>query len=290
MTTDYRRDGFAGQRMRVLPPPLVREALQRPLAGRLLVTDCGYFPHARHHRRVRRAGTSSAIVMICTEGAGWLTTPEGTFAVGPRQLLVVHPGVPHAYGADEEAPWSLWWLHAEGHDVDGLLAAARLTPANPVMGLSDPTQACALVSDMISAYDVDYSPASLLAASGAGWRLLSSLPVERRWTERHDRPALRALDVLRQRLPARVSVAELAAAVGISPSHLASVFKAETGYGVVAYQNRLRLSQACELLVATDAPIADIAHEVGYEDEFYFSRQFRRVNGSSPREYRRRVR
>lgn len=76
----------------------------------------------------------------------------------------------------------------------------------------------------------------------------------------------------------------------VMPSHLASVFKAETGYGVVAYQNRLRLSQACELLVATDAPIADIAHEVGYEDEFYFSRQFRRVNGSSPREYRRRVR
>lgn len=287
MSVDFRRDGFVGQRMRVLPPPLVGAALSEPLTSRLLVTDCGHFPHAARHRRVRKHGLPTAIVMVCTEGSGWVTTPHGTFPVAPRRLVVVHPGLPHAYGAAEAAPWSLWWFHAAGTDLADLLTAARLTPANPVLSLHDPAGASQLIQDMVDAYDIDYSTPGLLAAAGAAWALLSKLPAERRRVEAHTTPALRALTVLRERMPQRTSVSELAAAVGISTSHLANVFKAETGYGVVAYQNRLRVSQATELLATTSLPIGEIAARVGFDDEFYFSRLFRRVNGVAPRHYRR---
>jgi AraC-like DNA-binding protein len=55
------------------------------------------------------------------------------------------------------------------------------------------------------------------------------------------------------------------------------------------YVKRLRMARARELLLTTDRSIADIAGEVGYPDQFYFSRQFRAVAGSSPRHFRRRV-
>jgi AraC-like DNA-binding protein len=42
------------------------------------------------------------------------------------------------------------------------------------------------------------------------------------------------------------------------------------------------------LLLTTDLGVAEIAAEVGYDDAFYFSRQFRAVNGVSPRQFRER--
>lgn len=58
-----RAEGFAGQRLQVLPRPLVAQALRRPATARLVVTDCGYFPGPRstavndHVARPRRSSS-----------------------------------------------------------------------------------------------------------------------------------------------------------------------------------------------------------------------------------------
>jgi hypothetical protein len=46
-------EGFAGQRMLVVPRATVAKALQHPVTGKLLITDAGYFPHAARHGRKR---------------------------------------------------------------------------------------------------------------------------------------------------------------------------------------------------------------------------------------------
>ena len=81
----------------------------------------------------------------------------------------------------------------------------------------------------------------------------------------------------------------LAADVGFSTSHFSARFHAVTGFSATEYVKRLRMARARELLLTTDRGIADIAAEVGYPDQFYFSRQFRAVAGSSPRHFRQRV-
>jgi AraC-like DNA-binding protein len=49
------------------------------------------------------------------------------------------------------------------------------------------------------------------------------------------------------------------------------------------------MARARQLLITSDHTVAEIAASVGYQDPFYFSRQFRAVNGVSPREFRARV-
>jgi AraC-like DNA-binding protein len=46
------------------------------------------------------------------------------------------------------------------------------------------------------------------------------------------------------------------------------------------------MARARELLLTTDESVASIAAAVGYSDPFYFTRQFRRVNGASPTSFR----
>jgi AraC family transcriptional regulator len=84
-----------------------------------------------------------------------------------------------------------------------------------------------------------------------------------------------------------VSLTELAAALGISPSQLSRRFRAVRGTTPVAYLRDLRLQKARELLTETDQTLQVIAEHTGYRSAFYLSRVFSAQTGQSPSEYRR---
>lgn len=224
--------------------------------------------------------------MVCTDGRGWLQVPQGRVEVEGGHLILIPAGVPHEYGAEDETPWSLWWMHVTGSAVDELAEHTGISPARPVVRLRDPHRLVSLVDEALRHMEHGSQPAHLRAASGAAWHLLSLVALEgRAGTSRTD-PVLLAQQLLRDRLPERTSVTQLAGLVGLSPSHLAALFKRATGYGILEYQTRQLMTLACELLTSTDRPIATVARDVGYEDPYYFSRQFHKIQGISPRDFR----
>jgi AraC-like DNA-binding protein len=278
-------DGFPGQRMLVLPRPLVRDALQRPGTAHLVVTDCGYFPEAESHGRRRATGIPQAVVFICTRGRGWAETDDGRFTVSAGEAVVLPPGRPHAYGADPDDPWTLWWMHVQGRDLPEFLTAAGITTRSPVRSLSDVYRAVALVGEALEWMERDTSPASLLGAAGAAWHLMAQLATDRAPGSRHD-VLDRAAAYIRETVDEPVSIAALAGMARVSPSHFSALFKAQFGFPVRQYQTQVRMARARELLDTTDQPVATVAATVGYPDSFYFARQFKRVHGLSPLRYR----
>lgn len=286
----YLRDGFPGQRLHVLPAPLIHEALRRPPTTRLLVTDAGYFPHAAMHGRVRRTGAGQTIVIMCAGGAGWCELDGVRHEVGTGQLLLIPARTPHRYYADATDPWSIWWLHLTGADVADLVEAIGLTAAKPVAGLGDPVAAFALVESICDSLERDETWASLIAAAGSGWSLLARLAAERQRRSGDTEPLRLVQDHLRQHLTAPVRLPELAELAGFSTSHFSARFRAFTGYSVIEYVKRLRMARARQLLITSNQTIAEIAGAVGYPDAFYFSRVFRTVNGVSPSTFRARAR
>lgn len=78
----------------------------------------------------------------------------------------------------------------------------------------------------------------------------------------------------------------LASRVSLSPPYFASLFKQYTGHTLAEFVNRRRIERAKELLYSTNLQVYQIADEVGYKDSFYFSRQFRRIAGMTPSEFR----
>jgi signal transduction histidine kinase/AraC-like DNA-binding protein len=79
---------------------------------------------------------------------------------------------------------------------------------------------------------------------------------------------------------------QLADAVGVSEDHLSRAFHRELGIGVWDFLNRYRIHKAKELLKATSLPVGDIAEKVGYSDQSYFCRVFRKLSGLSPQAFR----
>ena len=71
-----------------------------------------------------------------------------------------------------------------------------------------------------------------------------------------------------------------------SPAYLGRLFKKETGVSFNDYLRNTRVHAACDMMESTDLPINDIAQKCGYNDPYYFSKQFRQVMELSPTDYR----
>ncbi|GAB3536726.1 hypothetical protein GCM10027403_18370 [Arthrobacter tecti] len=197
------------------------------------------------------------------------------------------PGHPHAYGADEEEPWTLWWLHVTGRDLDEFLDAADMTMSAPVRDLPDLYGIVALVAEVVQRMERDTTNASLLAAAGAAWHVMALLASARSTSSSTRNEVIdEAAAYLRAHFLERTSVARLAVRANLSPSHFAALFAKQIGVPVLRYQTQLRMARARELLDTTGYSIARVGELAGYPDGFYFSRQFREVHGMTARQYR----
>ncbi|HAT09470.1 MAG TPA: AraC family transcriptional regulator [Planctomycetes bacterium] len=278
-----RPEGFAGQRLVVVPPPAVAEALRRAPTGELLPTDCGLFPAAVGHERRRPRGCDQLILIACLRGHGWVELAGRRHAVGAGRLVAIPPGEAHAYGADAEHPWTILWIHLAGRQVHPWLARLGLTSTAPLRDLPNSEVVAARFEAVLSALERGVAGDDLLLAAGAAWHLLATLAAAGRGAQRGIDAAL---DLMRERLDGHLPVVELAAVAGLSPSRFAARFRTQVGCPPLEYHLRLRLRRAAALLESGDASIASVAAAVGYTDPFYFSRRFRAVYGLSPSAWR----
>ncbi len=95
-----------------------------------------------------------------------------------------------------------------------------------------------------------------------------------------------ALAFLESRLDRPVAIDDLAAVANMSPSTLNRSFHRTVGCSPVDYHLKLRIDRAADLLAGSRLSITGIAEMTGFFDSNYFSRQFRRRRGISPRDYR----
>lgn len=84
-----------------------------------------------------------------------------------------------------------------------------------------------------------------------------------------------------------ISIEQLARIVKVSPSYFIELFKKTYGVSAIDYVTQVRIRRAKQLLSRTDSKLKDIARQVGYRDEYYFSRRFKHATGIPPTEYAR---
>ena len=95
-----------------------------------------------------------------------------------------------------------------------------------------------------------------------------------------------AVHVIQSDLARPLDVEEMARSLQMSASHFIRTFKAQVGYSPLAYQTRLRIERAKDLLRNTSLRVSEIAAQIGYQNPMYFSSTFKKHTGMTPLEYR----
>lgn len=84
-----------------------------------------------------------------------------------------------------------------------------------------------------------------------------------------------------------VTLSQLADAAGCNSQYLCRFFREITGLSPIRYLITYRIEQSCLMLLETTKTVLEISLDCGFDNVSYFIRQFRRLKGCTPKEYRR---
>lgn len=96
----------------------------------------------------------------------------------------------------------------------------------------------------------------------------------------------KAIDYIKSHYMQKLTLEDVARAVFLSPAYFSRVFREETGYPFSAYLNKTRIEESKRLLRNEHINLADIAGMVGYEDQSYFTKVFKKMTGMTPLKFR----
>jgi AraC family transcriptional regulator, arabinose operon regulatory protein len=226
---------------------------------------------------------------FCRSGRGWARLRGRTFEVTAGQLLWVNCHHPHAYGADRSDPWELDWIRVEGTPMDRTwkMLAADTLPVFEAMDMPRCSSTLESIFDLMVKQDTAHAAwiharVSTIIALASDSRQRMPPP------EHHDLslPMEKVMQHLRLYYHKPLRVSELAELAGMSPSHFNRVYRAAIGASPIDWLRHYRIGQAKRRLIESSDPIKDIARQVGYTDQFYFSKDFKRFTGMPPTAFR----
>lgn len=287
------QDGFSGQRALVLPLQIIQDCKREPLYAALYITDIGYYPDARNHFRERTESIPQYVFIYCVEGRGWFSIQGKTCKVVKNQFFILPAGVPHAYGADEDEPWTIYWIHYSGSLAQAYSANLYEPKDIPPHVNSRISERIALFEEIFRILGMGYSKENLLYSSSVFHCFLGSLRFIRQYRQQQHTEIAQldvidaAIHFIKENIEKKITISELAHHVGYSPSHFVALFCARVGYSPIAYFNQLKIQRACQLLDLTDMKVNQVCYKVGIKDCYYFSRLFRKEMGISPSAYKR---
>ncbi|WP_025091096.1 helix-turn-helix domain-containing protein [Brucella intermedia] len=217
-------------------------------------------------------------------------------------LVLIGPDLPHTWASreklDEAKPHValVFWFRREW--IDGLTGGSvELAPIRRL--ISDARTALAFDPALGRRLSADFEA---LFLHPPAQRLIGLLTILARLAEERTRQPLssvipqqhvgdrsridRVLVHIHKHYHAPLRMEELAEIAFLSISGLHRLFQRHTQMSVSEYVIALRIGESCSRLSGTNQPIQHIAAEVGYASLANFNRQFRRLRGMSPREYR----
>lgn len=287
-----KRDGFPGQMFYVIPEKILELVKQKPLISDLYITDIGYYPGAKNHFRERKDGIPQSILIYNTDGKGFIRIGERIYELEADHFFLIPSNVPHLYYADQDDPWSIYWVHFTGSKA-GLFTKEVMQPISIERNISSRvSERIALFDEIFRNLDRGYSIETLEYINLCLYHLLASFFHIDQFCLKNESRAKdyvgKSISFMLENLNKNLKLEEIASAIQLSVSHYSRIFADRTGHSPIDYFIQLKIQKSCRLLDNTNLSIAEIARESGFDDQFYFSRLFRKVMNMSPRDYRKR--
>ncbi|MBP1905143.1 AraC-like DNA-binding protein [Paenibacillus turicensis] len=229
-----------------------------------------------------------------TEGTGWIRINGEEYYPEPGQLVLMPEDVVQSYSVAEGQPYQKYWCHFNARI--GHLEAFRQLRIPYICTVVDYGRTEKVFAELVQ-YANSEEVCSGLLAKVKLMELLSYYLLElaegqmgKEQITIRNRTATTWLEPLlqyiRDHLDQDLTIQELATQVCLHPNYFIRMFKEQMGVPPIQYITRVKMERAKELLMQTEGSISEVACQVGFQDYFHFSKQFKKLVGMAPTEYR----
>lgn len=279
-------EGFKGERMIVLPTEAFQDYVEHPQVRRMYLTDVGFFPEAKNHYRERKDGIEEYILIYCTEGNGVIRVEGREYRLGPNEAFCIPRFRGHRYWACEDNPWSILWVHFKGDDTryfpldeKKVITFSSVHEGNRMMFLFEL---------LFRVLDGNYTLGNFIYISQVLSLILAEIYQREKQhsTQEQNRHVTKVVRYMYKHIYENLTLEEIAEEFELSKSYLNAIFQKYTRHSPVDFFINLKMKEACKILRSSDLYIYQVAQKLGYADQYYFSRIFKKVVGISPKEYK----
>jgi AraC family transcriptional regulator of arabinose operon len=243
-------------------------------------------------------GIPGWIMLYTLEGEGVLDTGVRQLPIRPGNMVLFEPGAVFSYyRAPAASTWGHYWIAFQAEAAwREWMSWPRVGPHIGYLAIVEPEHAAAhaAIQDNLEQLNQSFLSLSPMKVELEHnlleqliLRMCNLLP-----SGSHagiDSRIAKAQVFIESNYDRVFTLKEVAAAVNISASRLAHLFKDQTGLTILEWRDEKRMMTAAQLLRGSRTPISAIAEKVGYVDAPYFSRTFKRLIGCTPKQYRSRT-
>lgn len=230
-------------------------------------------------------------ILFSSGGNGFLTYDNQTVPVSEGDFFFLPAGYPHEYYS-ENPKWEVWWVAFDGYACTHILSQFQMT--KPVV--IRPQESSALQRICYKMYSAqktdkmycDYSCSGYVYDYLIEFHHFMDSKLNKLRNERN-KLLLPVLNYIDDNFRSDFPLTALADLAGITPQHLCRVFKETMNMRPVEYLTQKRLSEAKRLLQRNEQSISEIAVLSGFTDVRYFSTVFKKHEGMTPMDYKKRI-
>lgn len=203
--------------------------------------------------------------------------------INAGELLVMRPGTKYRYRSEKGSGLNYLWLHFTGYEAEKTVEKASV-PLNKICF-------CGNIGSVIECWkrlytefilnDEHFEEATILILKEI--LIAFSRAVN---NKRKKNRLLKSTMYIHENYQKKINIEALALMENLSLSHYRALFTQMFGESPVEYIISRRIDAAIYMLESSDKKLSEISSLVGYNDVYYFGRQFKRKIGVSPGKYR----
>lgn len=231
--------------------------------------------------------------LIFVMGKGSITIEKKRHQVNGGMLLYICPNVLHSIEIETETPGSFLSVHFSYARVNfndsrwEISSQMEGFPLPPAQELKDYYPIYEGFKKLVDSWNVKL-PGYEFISRTYFQQLLITIYQNIRNKNRNYGVSLKVENVIRymhQNINHQVTLTELSKLVALSPAYLSRAFKEATGHSITRYFAKIKIDKAKELIIEGGKKVKEVARALGFTDEFYFSRVFKKIEGICPSEY-----
>lgn len=248
--------------------------------------------HPSHHNFSWEKGRvldEYQLIYITRGGGIFESENSGSSVIAEGSMIMLFPGEKHRYRPGAETGWDEFWVGFNGRIIDNLVARRFFGKKTPVLHVGFDNALLNLFFDVIDKTREE-PPGYHPLISGIVMHMLGHIHSVSKQDEfgGQDTAGIvnKARVLFRSNITTDISPAAVAAELQIGYARFRKLFKEYTGLAPRQFQIQLKIDRAKTLLMNPSKTIKEVAYELNFESNFYFSRLFKEKTGMTPAAFR----